>query len=224
MTAVIHSPRSATNLRMPALVAGIGLLLMAVLAAFGNFGAVEAVVVREDATATARNLMESEALFRVGIAALLVVVVLDIVAAWALFLLLEGVNRALALAAASFRTAYAAVFAAATSQLVLMLDLQASPPAALQAFTTFERTWSVALILFAVHLLLIGYLVGRSGFIGWPIGVLVLIAGLGYLVDSFGAVIVDGYTLEISTFTFVGEVALMLWLLIKGRRLQRHSA
>ncbi|WP_157157478.1 DUF4386 domain-containing protein [Diaminobutyricimonas sp. LJ205] len=221
MTAVIRSPRSATNLRTPALVAGIGLLLMAMLAAFGNFGAVEAVVVREDAAATARNLMESEALFRVGIAALLVVVVLDIVVAWALFLLLEEVNRALALAAAGFP---AAVFAAATSQLVLMLDLQASPPAALQAFTTFERTWSVALILFAVHLLLIGYLVGRSGFIGWLIGVLVLIAGLGYLVDSFGAVIVRGYTLELSTFTFVGEVALMLWLLIKGPRLQRHSA
>jgi hypothetical protein len=222
MITLIPAQRDTANLRTPCLVAGIGLLLMAVFAAFGNFGAIEPVIVRDDAAETARNLLESATIFRLGVSAMLVVVVLDIVVAWALFRLLEGVDRLLSLAAAGFRVAYAAVFATAISQLVLMLDLE-DPAEALQAFTAFERIWSVALILFAVHLMLIGYLAGRSGVIGWPIGVLVMVAGLGYLVDSFGAVLVADYTLKLSTFTFVGEVTLMLWLLIRGPRLQRDA-
>ena len=58
----------------------------------------------------------------------------------------------------------------------------------------------------------------RSNFMSKVFGFLLLIAGLGYLVDGFGAVLVPGYALDIGRFTFVGEAALMFWLLIKGSR------
>jgi hypothetical protein len=75
----------------------------------------------------------------------------------------------------------------------------------------------VSLVLFGTHLLLIGYLIYRSGFAPKLLGVLVALAGAGYLVDSVDALLFSGYTANIGAFTFVGEFLLMLWLLIKGR-------
>ena len=42
-------------------------------------------------------------------------------------------------------------------------------------------------------------------------------AGVGYLVDSFAALLFAGYAVSVSAFTFVGEFLLMVWLLFKGR-------
>jgi hypothetical protein len=49
-------------------------------------------------------------------------------------------------------------------------------------------------------------------------GILLVIAGLGYIADGFVAVLVRGPSISIGQFTFVGEVALIFWLLIKGTR------
>jgi hypothetical protein len=45
---------------------------------------------------------------------------------------------------------------------------------------------------------------------------LLIIAGFGYLIDSFAEFLLPNYDLTISMFTFIGEVLLLLWLLIKG--------
>jgi hypothetical protein len=63
-----------------------------------------------------------------------------------------------------------------------------------------------------------GYLAYRSGFMPKVLGILLAVAGLGYLADGLGAVLISGYSLGIGRFTFLGEVALILWLLIKGTR------
>jgi hypothetical protein len=57
----------------------------------------------------------------------------------------------------------------------------------------------------------------RSGFAPKLLGVLVAVAGAGYLVHSFAALLFTGYGVSVGAFTFVGEFLLMLWLLIKGR-------
>ncbi len=72
-----------------------------------------------------------------------------------------------------------------------------------------------------MHLLVLGYLVFKSGYIPRAIGVLVVIAALGYLIDSFGGFLSTGYNANVALFTFVGEVLLMVWLLWKGLRLRK---
>lgn len=47
------------------------------------------------------------------------------------------------------------------------------------------------------------------------LGVLVVVAGAGYLFDSLGVILIAGYDPTIATFTFLGEVLLIFWL---GRR------
>ena len=67
----------------------------------------------------------------------------------------------------------------------------------------------------------LGALLFRS--VAFPkfLGALVVLAGAGYLADSFGAILVPDYSLTISVFTFLGEALLIVWLFklaIKGTR------
>jgi hypothetical protein len=206
------------SLRRASLTAGIALALIVVLALFGAFGAVGRLVTAEDASRTAQDILGSEGLFRWGIASLFLVVILDVIVAAALLIVFEPVNRSLSTMAAWFRATYAAVYLVAISQLVIALGLLGDPNQALRAVNAYDTIWHVGLVLFGVHLLLLGLLAYRSDFMPRIFGILLVIAGLGYLADGFGAVLIPDYSINISGFTFVGEATLMLWLLIKGSR------
>ncbi|MCF7825406.1 MAG: DUF4386 domain-containing protein [Candidatus Marinimicrobia bacterium] len=218
---------SHLSLRTYALVAGLGLLLMAILAPIANFGVMEALVVPGDAATTTNNIAASSGLFRTGILLFLVVVVLDVIVAWALYGLLHPVNQSLSLLAAWFRVVYATILAVALGNYLNVLQLvsrdylqifgsgqlQAQVQLSLNAFTDL---WNLGLAIFGLHLLLVGYLAFRSGFIPIFLGVLVFIAGLGYTIDGMGGIISQDYSLSLAMFTFVGEVLLIFWCLWKG--------
>jgi hypothetical protein len=216
---VARSTITAWSPRRSALIAGAALALMAVVSAFGVFGALAPLITAGDADKTARAILDSELLFRSGIASLVVVVILDIVAATALFRLFEPVNRSVSAMAALFRITYSAVFLIAILQLSVAVTLLGEPELAMRAIEAFYTIWYAGLVLFGIHLLLIGYLAYRSAFMPKIFGILVALAGLGYLADGFGIVMVPGFSTTFGMFTFGGEVALFVWLLIKGRRL-----
>jgi hypothetical protein len=204
--------------RTASLVAGLALALIAVIASVGNFIALEPLITPGDAAKTAEDILNSEAQFRWGIAALIVAAVLDIVVAGALLALFEPVSRNVSMLAAFFRVAYTAVFLVAIIQLVVAVGLLGDPAEAMQAIDAYNTIWLVGLIFFGIHLLLIGYLAYQSGFMAKVFGILLVVSGLGYVADGFVTVLVPGPSVGIGQFTFVGEVALMLWLLIRGTR------
>lgn len=203
--------------RRASLTAGLALAVMAALAGFAVFGVLSPVITDADAITTAHDIAASASLFRLGIACLIVVVLLDVIVAVSLFTVFSRTDPVIAGLAAAFRIAYAAVYLVAIAQLVLAVRWVDDPDRARWALDTYGTIWDVALILFAAHLLLIGLLAWRSGFMPRIFGVLLAVSGLGYLLDGFGAVL-QGDTFGVGQFTFVGEVALIFWLLIRGRR------
>jgi Domain of unknown function (DUF4386) len=84
---------------------------------------------------------------------------------------------------------------------------------------SFTTVWDVSLILFAIHVGLIGYLAVRSRQIPTMVGILLMFAGFGYLIDGFGTVLVPDYDATVAQFSFFGEVVLTAWLLVKGSRM-----
>ena len=86
----------------------------------------------------------------------------------------------------------------------------------------FKDGWNVALAIFGLHLLVLGYLVFRSNYIPRVLGILVTIASLGYLVDSFGGFLSASYDANVAIFTLPGEVLLMGWLLWRVGGFQRR--
>jgi hypothetical protein len=225
---ITKQPTVDISRRKVALIAGIGLLVMAVLAPLARFGVLQNLVVPADAAATVNNIIASEGLFRVAIAALLVVTFLDILVAWALYVLLRPVNAALALLVGWLRLAAATVFAVAlanlldVAQLVGSADGAALQPAQLQAqvmasIASFFNGWDgMSVAIFGLHLLGLGYLLFRSADFPRFLGVLVVIAGGGYLADSFTRILVPDFGFTFSVFTFVGEALLIVWLFYRA--------
>ena len=219
------------SVRRASLTAGVGLMLMSVLAAFGNLMVVQGLVTPGDAAQTAKDIAASDGMFRFGVTSMYLVVVLDVVIAWALFRVFAPVNESISRLAAWFRLVYAGVFMVAISQLAGIPDLLASegystafPPQQLQAeallkVDAFNDIWYAGLILFGAHLLIIGFLAYKSGYVPRVLGVLIVIAGVGYAFDSFVFVFSEGSPMSISMFTFLGEFLLGLWLLIRGRHI-----
>jgi hypothetical protein len=223
-----RSDASTRSIQTAGFVGGLSLMAMSVLAGFGNFVAVEGLVTPGDAGSTASDIMAAEGTFRLGVLALYLVVVLDVVIAWALMRVFDPVSRSLSRLAGWFRLAYSAVFMVAISQLAGIPDLlgggtSAFTPEQVQAqallkVDAFNDIWFAGLILFAAHLVLIGYLAFRSGYVPKILGVLLVIAGLGYAFDSVGTMLSES-PLEVSMVTFIGEFLLGVWLLIRGRQM-----
>src|SRR3954454_684242 len=76
----------------------------------------------------------------------------------------------------------------------------------------------LGLLLFGAHLILVCWLAHRSRYVPRILGTLLVIAGLGYLCDSLGAVLFPGYSIAVKDFTFIGELLLGFWLLARGGR------
>src|SRR5688500_6497800 len=73
------------SIRNASITAGVALLLMSVVAIFGNVVVVDGLVTEGDAARTATDIMAVQGLFRLGIVSLIVLVALDVVVAWALY-------------------------------------------------------------------------------------------------------------------------------------------
>ena len=225
------TPHVTAGVRTAAVVAGASLTLMAAFAGFGNFVAVEGLVTAGDPAATARDIAGSEGLFRIGVAALYLAALLDVVVAWALMRVFTPVDAQLSRLDAWMRLAYAAVFMVALSHLAgipALLDRAGDPGAftadqlqtqALTKVEIFHDIWFAGLVLFGAHLAVAGYLAYRSGYVPRLIGVLLVIAGAGYAIDSFVSVLVPDAPFVVSSVTFLGEFLLGLFLLLRGRRI-----
>ena len=190
------------------------------------------IIVSGNAAATAQNLVDHEALFRAGILGQLIVLLLDMALAVLLYIVLKPVNRTLALMAAAARLVMtsmrginlvfrfiALMLAGGTGYLEAMETSQLHTLAML-FLEAFNMGFSLDLVFFSVHLILVGILVWRSGYIPGVIGVLLLIAGLSYLTDSLtGTVLPELDAIFVPVLMIpavIGELAFMLWLVIRG--------
>lgn len=221
-------PIADRSLRKAAIIAGCGLLIMTLFFLFADIFVFQKLIVPGDATATAHNIMASEMLFRAGIASILIVLICDVVVAWALYIFLRQVNKSLALLTAWLRLVYAAMLGTALFNLVIVLMLLSDAnylvvfntdqlhAQALLFLNVFNDAWFLGLIVFGFHLLTLGYLVFKSDYIPTILGVLLIAAGLGYLVDYFGQLLFPNFNLAISLVVGWGELIFMFWLLLKG--------
>jgi len=206
-----------------------GLLYLVHFGSFFNLGFVrQSLIVPGDAAATVNNIMASESLFRLGIVSDLIAQTVFIFLVLILYKLLKPVNKNLALLMVilalvgipiamlnllSHSTAllllsgasYLTVFTADQLQALVMLflDLQ-------------THGISIANIFWGLWLFPLGYLVFKSGFLPRILGILLIIAGFGYLIDFVTFFLFPNLDATISMFTWWGELLLALWLLIKG--------
>ena len=220
------TPRSAAGW------AAGGYLAIFVLAIFANFLALSPVIQPGDATGTAAALQESETSFRLGAVAFVGIFMIDVLVAWALWVLFRPVHRDLSLLSAWFRLTYTVVLGAALGFLYAALWLAGTPgalgeshdQAVLLALQTFDFTWVAGLAAFGAHLMVLGVLMLKARAPRW-IAWLLLAAGAAYILDTVAHVVLADYEASADLFlaivalpSVIGEMSFAVWLLLVATR------
>lgn len=229
-------PAEGITLGQAALIAGLGLLVMTVTAPFAEFFVRPKLIVPGDIEQTIQNLVANRPLFVAGILAYLVTFICDVIVAWALYVLLIPVNRAVSLLSAWFRLIYTAIALFSLLNLVTLFHLLDSPSDLAvfrgeelhahvrQLVDSFRSDWAMGLVLFGIHLVLLGYLVYRSTYIPRIIGVLLAIDGFCWVIDSLKPYLYSRADLRFLVIVFLAELIFMVWLLVRGRKIQDRVA
>jgi hypothetical protein len=211
---------------------GLLILIMAVVGPFSLMIIPSQLVVPGDAGATAGNILESESLFQLGIIGHMIILFADIGVAILLFVLLKPVSKTLSLVAASFRLIMVAIrgFNLINYFIVLLLVNKADyltvfDPNQLNALAmtflnAFDSGILLDLIFFSGHLFFLGYLVFKSTYIPKILGILLIVASFGYLINSLTGLFWIEYKVFVNQIVTlpnaIAELALMFWFLIKG--------
>jgi hypothetical protein len=228
------------SIKKTARFAGFVYLFIAILGILVNSFVLESLIVQGDAARTANNIMANDLLFRSGIAGFMVLVILDVVVAWALYILLKPVNKNLAMLAAWFRLVYAAILGVALHNFLSVLQLLSGADyltvfeteqlqaQAMLFLNAFNYTWLIGLTVFGLHLFVLGYLVFKSRYMPRIIGVLLVASSLGYIIDSFANFLLPNYADYETIFlpivgvpAIIGELSLTFWLLLKGVNIEQ---
>ncbi|MGG0188308.1 DUF4386 domain-containing protein [Bacillus rhizoplanae] len=232
--------KERSDQRKYALTAGTSLIIMA-LVSFFSYGFVHAIlVVKGDASATFHNIMASNTLFKAEIFGWVIILISDIVVAWAFYIFLKPIHQNLSLLGAWLRLTYVAILGIAILNLIFALlltkhadylslfktdQLQAQMMLFLDAF---ESIWSIGLIIFGGHLMVVGYLAFKSDSIPKVISILLLLASIGYIVIHLCNTFLPEYDGVISILNFVfivpmiaGELGFGIWLLFKGGKIHK---
>jgi hypothetical protein len=184
-------------------------------------------------------MMTNEGSFRFALVVALISGFLFLMVAWGLYVLLRPVNRNLALLFLVLNAVGVAITGASMLPLVSAL-LQGDGASHMQAFSAaqleglaylsinvYKTGFVTAQLFFATWLFPLGYLVYKSGFLPRFLGVLLVLDGIAVLIWFLQVLLLPDYP-AIRTpglvVSFIAEVGLALWLLVKGVKLADPGA
>jgi hypothetical protein len=202
-----------------------GLIYLAIigLGLFGEVAVRGALVVAGDAAGTMAKLRANESLWRAGVAGDLLMHALDLPLMLFFYLLLRPVDRTLALLTLLLNLVQTAVLALNKLTLIVPLLLLAQPQhdeLAMLSIRLHGPGFAIGLVFFGLASLLRGVLIWRAGFLPRALGALLAVAGLCYLLNSFALLLAPPLAKALFPAVlvpaFVGELALALWLLVRG--------
>lgn len=174
-------------------------------------------------------ITERAATWRVGAAAMLVMLTADVGLAVLLLRIFERANRSLALAAFAFRLVVVAVLAVAlTVRLSAPMQLAEGAGAYVAASIEFSETaFDVAFVFFGFTCLSLGALILQARLVPLVFGPLFLLSGAAYLASSFARLLGErlSFAFDILMPAYAVELAFALWLTVFAvRTAPAHAA
>src|ERR1700719_3089231 len=220
-----------TSPQVYARIGGVLYLIVIVIGFCSSFFVRDKLTVSGDAAATANNIMASESLWRISIAGDLILLVCAVALTLILYVLLRPVNKKLALLAVFFNLVefpieavsklylFAALFLSGNADYLKAFEPHQLHALAKIALKVHDYGFGIDLVFFGFACIIYGYLLFRSTYFPSTLGVLMAIAGLSYLVNSFTLILAPAYAGRIFlvlALALIGELSLCLWLIVKG--------
>ena len=222
---------TTTTPQLKARMAGVFYLLTIIMGVFAEVFVRGALIVSDDAAATATNILAQETLYRFGLVADLIMLACYIVVTLLFYDLFKPVSRSLSLLAAFFSLVGISVLAVnslnhlaplvflGSANYLSAFELNQVQAFALMSLRMHARGYSIAGVFFGIYMLSLGYLIFRSGFLSRILGVLMAAGGLSFLAYSFAIFLLPALVArlpEIGMLGGIAELALSLWLMAMG--------
>lgn len=213
-------------------IAGLLYLIVIATGLFAEVFVRQALKVPGDALATAKNIQVSEMLFRWGLVADLINFVCGLPCVLIIYFLFKRENKFLLQLALIFVVIQTAIISANLLYQISPLSILSNhtylntfQPNQLAALSLLSLNiqaagYAIGLVFFGVYCLIVGYVVFSSKMVPNFLGILYIISGLGYLINSFIMLLSKGFANPVFAYVaipiFIGELSFCLWLLIKG--------
>jgi len=223
-------------------ISGLAYLMIFITGIYSNFFILEKLTNSTDSVIIAESILNNSQQLIYGLIGFSIMLIFDILLIWSLFAFLFKVNKRLAFLMSVFRFINAFAFGVALLSLIevynvvvehsslsmiIALDLQDQVMLLLNRFDTI---WAIGLLFFSIHLLFLGWLILKSKHIPNVFGLLIILASLGYLIDTIAALLLDNYSAYEDIFAiivimpaFIGELSFTIWLLFYGFKRRSKS-
>jgi hypothetical protein len=221
--------RDTTSPQVYARTAGWLYLIVIVAGFFAEFFVRERLINYGDASATAHAIMAHDLLFRLGFSADLTTIVCDIPMELMFYVLLRPVAKNLALLVIIFAFLGDAIMAVSELHGFVPLIILSGAPyltvfssnqlqaLALLNMNSLTLGLVTSMVFFGFHCFFLGYLVFKSRYLPKVVGVLLMIASLCLLINSFGYFLAPGLVPEFILLPdLIAELVLCIWLIAKG--------
>jgi hypothetical protein len=191
-------------------------------------------IVSGDAVATANKILANEILFRMGIAGSLIEPIIFVLAALALYTLLKPVNKNHAslmvvfvllsapIAMFSALGRVAALFVVNGADFLKVFGVDQLRALMMLFLNLNSQGILIATIFWGLWLFPLGYLVYKSGYFPRILGILVIIAGFGFLLSPFTHLLLPNYQTTLAPLLealTIGEILFIIWLVFKGAKI-----
>lgn len=198
---------SDSSQRKASIVFGVAIVAMFILAIVVDNFILGNLIGPGDVTALASDIEADQTRFGFAVAGYLLILMLDLTIALAVYVILRPVSKILASLTAVFRLLYTAIMVISVLSLAFQfIDVQ-----------NYGNLKLVGYIFFTAHVFMLGYSVLKSGYIPKWLGILLIIAFFCYIVMLYGKSIVPEQLLPIFVVpAAIAELLLGIWLLWKG--------
>jgi hypothetical protein len=204
--------RPGFSQRKAAIVVGIAIIAMFLLAIIVDNFILSNFIGPGDETALASDIEASQMRFGFAVAGYLLILMLDLAIALALYVILKPVSKILASLTAGFRLVYTVIMVICVFSLVFQfIDVQ-----------SYGNIKLIGYLFFTAHIFMLGYSVLKSGYIPKGLGILLIIAFFCYIVLLYGKSVVPEQLLPIFVVpAAIAELLLGIWLLWKGGKVSK---
>ena len=215
--------------RTIAKITGYSLVLIALIAGFSLGFAYTKFIDPSQPNFAQKNLTENFELYKFMLLGISFILVIDFLISWTLFQYFKNDNKKYALLAFIFRIIYTLIFCIATYFLTKNIE-QPNNEIVLKNYDLFHFIWSIGLIIFGVHLLMVGILMKTHKSIPKILWYLTIIAGASYIFVHLLKTIFPQFTVFTTTLNNIlalpmalGELGLAVWLIIKGGKMNENK-
>lgn len=211
------------NQRRIAIITGISLTLMALIAIFSIGYAYTQFDNPEQSEFLKDNILQNRGLYQSMLFGILVIIILDFIVSYTLYKYFEEDHQKMSMVSGIIRAIYTLIFVIATYYLTKNLNTnELTNQIASSNYQQFQTIWNSGLVVFGFHIILIGWLMNLHRKIPKILWYITLVAGISYVItSSLKVVIPDSEMVKTLIMVLalpmtIGELGLAIWLWFKG--------